>query len=149
MTDYVKYIVTPVAGDSPAVRVTTETSGGPWVDDSEDIIIRAVTPEALALMQAYLAGLSLDTSWTARESGGYAWRMEGPVPGDSRTVSLYSCCEHRRSPKTWFSLMLSTPPEDPDNDDSEDLLEITLLDEKLAEQLYQAIVAGTLQVELA
>lgn len=149
MTNHVKYIVTPVAGDSPAVRITTETSGGPWVDDSADIIMRAVKPEALPLMQAYLSGLGLDTSWTARESGGNAYRMDGLVPGGNRQVSLNSCVEYRRSPKHWSSILLSTPAEGPDNDDFEDLLEISLLDEKLAEQLYQAIVAGTLQVEFA
>ena len=148
MPEYVKYIVTPVDGGSPAVRITTEISGGPWVDDCEDIIVQAVQPDAVPLMQAYLSGLTLDKSWTSRESKGNAWRKTGFLPGGKRQVELNSCVESRRKPKQWFSLLFGIPPTD-ETQDFTDLLEVTMLDERLAEQMYDAVIAGTLQIEFA
>jgi hypothetical protein len=148
MNEWVKYIVTPVAGASPAVRITTEVSGGPWVDESKDITIRALQPEAIPLMQAYLSGLSLDTSWTRREAGGLAGLKNGQVPDSKHKVSLNSGVEYSRTPKKWFNLLFAVPPAN-DDEDFTDMFEVNVLDARLAEQMFAAVVAGTLRIELA
>ncbi|WP_434716155.1 hypothetical protein [Paraburkholderia sp. A3RO-2L] len=100
-------------------------------------------------MQTYLSGLSLDSSWTRRESRGTGTWKDGSVPGSVRTVSLYPAHSSKRRPESWFSLLFATPPADPENDDFKDLLEVCVLNERLAEQLYEAVIAGTLQIDFA
>jgi hypothetical protein len=142
MPAFLTYTVTPVADALNAVRIKTQADSSPFVDDSEDLILQALSPETLPLMQAYLAGLSLDTSWTRRESRASSYIRDGAFPDSDITVCLNRYWSNKRTPDTWFGLLTYREHRD-------FLLEINMRDERLAEQMFEAVVAETLRIEYA
>jgi hypothetical protein len=131
------YTVTPLAGAQPAVRIETTVPDSPFCDESQPVVLQADAPEALPLMQAFLSGLSNGTSWMRRESRGTAFIKEGTRP-DGTELSLNHATNRRRpAPTAWYCIL--TGGED-------ELLELSVLNETLAHQIYDALAAGTLQL---
>lgn len=132
------YTVTPLAGAQPAVRIEPTVPDSPFYDESHPVILQACTPEALPLMQAFLSGLSMNTSWMGRESRGTAFIKEGKLPDGRTELSLNHATNSRRpAPTAWYCIL---------SGGEDELLEMSMLNETLAHQIYDALAAGTLQL---
>lgn len=136
-----QYTVTPLAGAQPAVRIETKVPESPFYDESHPVILQSNSPEALPLMQAFLSGLSLNTSWMGRESRGTAFIKEGTLPDGRTELSLNHATNSRRpAPTAWYCIL---------SGGEDELLEMSMLNETLAHQVFDALAAGTLQLRSA
>lgn len=135
------YIVTPLAGVAHAVRIETTVPTSPYCDESHPVVLQAATPEALPLMQTFLSGLSRNTSWTSRESRGTAHIKEGVMPDGVTDVALSHAMNSRRpGPKEWHSILTG---------DEDLLLELCVVNETLAHQIFDALLDGSLLLRYA
>ena len=134
------YIVTPLADAPHAVRIEAKTPPSAFCDESEPVILQSTAPDALPLMQAFLSGLSGNTTWLGRESRGTAYIQDGTQP-DGTLVGLHHAMNSRRpGPKEWYSILMR---------DRNEILELSILSETLTHQVFDALVAGTLQLRSA
>lgn len=135
------YTVTPLADVPHAVRIETKVPPSPYHDESHPVILQSTAPETLPLMQAFLSGLSLNTSWMGRESRGTAYINDGKLPDGRTEVELHHAMNSRRpGPAEWYCILSG-------NEDL--LLEMSMVDETLAHQVFDALIAGTLQLRCA
>jgi len=135
------YTLTPLDGAHPAVRVETMVPDSPFCDESHPVILQANSHEAFSLMQVFLAGLSFNTSWMGRESRGTASIKEGKLPDGRTELSLNHATNSRRpAPTAWYCIL---------SGDEDELLEMSMLNETLAHQIFDALAAGTLQLRHA
>jgi len=135
------YTVTPLADAQHAVRIETMVPQSPFYDESHPVILQACAPEALPLMQAFLSGLSLNTSWMGRESRGTAYIKDGTLPDGHTELSLNHATNSRRpAPTAWYCIL---------SGGEDELLEMSMLNETLAHQIFDALAAGTLQLRHA
>lgn len=123
-----------------AVRVVVIEPHPAFMDDDEPLTLRA-SQAGLPVLDAYLAAVVAGDAWLDRESGGTASLRESPLetqPG--WTVSLLSATYSKRYPSHWFAVVVFNDsvcvPE----------LTATVRSEHLANQLFQAIVAGDVQL---
>lgn len=132
------YVVTPLDDAQHAVRIETTVPRSPFHDESYPVILQATTPEALPLMQVFLSGLSLNSSWTSRESRGTAY-LKGGALSDGRThLELHHATSMVRVPEQWYCIL--------SGETDYKLLEINVHGELLAHQIFDALLAGTLQL---
>jgi hypothetical protein len=136
-----QYTVTPLDGVQHAVRIETLVPQSPFHDESYPVILQALAPEALPLMQAFLSGLSLNTSWTSREARCTVDLSNCLLPNGRTELSLKQCTDSRRTPDAWYGLLVG------ENEDS--IIELNVLNERLATQLLNALRAGSLVLRLA
>lgn len=135
------YVVTPLADTQHAVRIETTVPPSPFCDESHPVSLHATAPEALPLMQAFLSGLSLNASWMGRESRGTAFIKEGTLPDGRTELSLNHATNSRRpAPTAWYCIL---------SGNEDELLELSMLNETLAHQIFDALAAGTLQLRHA
>lgn len=135
------YTVTPVGDTRLAVRIETTVPQSPFHDESHPVILKATAPEALPLMQAFLSGLSLNTSWMGRESRGTAFIKDGKLPDGRTALELCHATNSRRpAPTAWYCIL---------SGDEDELLEMSMVNETLAHQVFDALAAGTLQLHHA
>jgi hypothetical protein len=132
------YTVTPLADVPHAVRIETMVPHSPFYDESHPVILQSTVPETLPLLQAFLSGLSLNTSWMGRESRGTAYIKDGVLPDGRTELALSHAMNSRRpSPTEWYCIL---------SGDEDELLELSMVNETLAHQIFDALVAGTLQL---
>lgn len=132
------YIVTPLA-EQNTVLIETKVPKSPFHDESHPVILQALTPESLPLMQTFLSGLSLESSWTSRESQMTAFVKEGVLPDGCTELTLYHAAHNDRpGPSEWYSLFAGEEP----------LLEIGVLNETLAHQIFDALLEGSLSLRM-
>ncbi|KVP96598.1 hypothetical protein WJ97_11990 [Burkholderia ubonensis] len=137
-----KYAFFPLDNEPHAFRVTTDAKASTFLDHAEDLIIRALSPDAVPLLQAYLSGLNADTTWVAREDRGSAFIGKWVLPRQQGMVELHQCTSNKRTPALWYQLLI-------DDEHEGDLRSIAVLDLGLARGIFDALVSGALRIESA
>ena len=136
--------VEQLAGNAPGfvrdVRVVVLELHPAFVDDDESLTLRA-TETGLPVLEAYLAAVAAGESWLNRESGGNAALRYAPLarqPGG--TVSLLTETYSKRYPSHWYAVVAANDAE------RGPWLTVTIRNEQLANQLFNAIAVGDVQL---
>lgn len=142
-----RYTVEPLleafAGFVLAIRVVTDTVEGPFEDQSAPLDILA-KPGACALVDEYRSLLAQGQAWVARECTGC-----GLIPDDDPvaiddlpgwTVAQAIAVHSLRAPSRWINVLV-------ENDESEVLVGLAVVDPDLAERLAEAIRRGDLRLQ--
>lgn len=135
------YVVTPQPDVRTAVHIATFVEDSPYCDESEPVILHAVTPDALPLLQSFLSGLSINKSWVVRESRGTAHIKEATLSDGKTKLLLQTVTNSKRPrPTEWFCIT---------QDNEASPLELNLTDYTLAKQMFEALVTGALRLTSA
>lgn len=109
--------------------------------DGDEPVELHPTLETVPLLNKFVAGLANNTCWVTRE-----WQVDEPLksgfqPDGITQVTLYRAKHARRTPAEWFRIVF---------DESQDLcLEVAVLDEALAIELFDAFCCGHLKMRYA